>query len=111
MAKLQDENHRLYAELEEISKVLPGPYYMDPPDGGDVSVLEQLRRMSVDASQYRTTIGLSMLIDGESPKVQEILKGIDAVPAEVARLQENVMRMRNAIEIIEHTLATLRGEK
>jgi hypothetical protein len=27
--------------------------YLDPPDGGDVSLIEQLRRMSVDARRYR----------------------------------------------------------
>jgi hypothetical protein len=33
--------------------LLPGTYYMDPPDGGDVSVYEQMRRMAKDAARYR----------------------------------------------------------
>lgn len=37
----------------ELFALLPGPYYMDPPDGGDVPLVEQLRRMSVDAARYR----------------------------------------------------------
>lgn len=54
---------------------------------------------------------LARLIDGDAPVASEMLPGIDAVPSELARLQENVLRMRNAIEIIEHTLATLRSMK
>jgi hypothetical protein len=42
------------AELERaISDALPGVVYMDPPDGGSVSLGEQLRRMAVDADRYR----------------------------------------------------------
>lgn len=37
----------------DLLALLPGTYYMDPPDGGDVSVLEQLRRMSEDARKWR----------------------------------------------------------
>jgi hypothetical protein len=33
--------------------LLPGTYYMDLPDGGSVTVLEQLRRMSEDAAKWR----------------------------------------------------------
>lgn len=36
-----------------VLSVLPSVYYMDPPDGGSVSVLEQLRRMADDAAKYR----------------------------------------------------------
>lgn len=32
----------------EISAALPGARYMDPPDGGDVSLGEQVRRMAQD---------------------------------------------------------------
>ncbi len=41
------------AEREAMANVLPGHRYMDPPDGGDVPVLEQLRRMAKDAERYR----------------------------------------------------------
>ena len=42
------------AELEQaISESLPGTYYMDPPDGGNVELEEQLRRMTKDAARYR----------------------------------------------------------
>lgn len=35
-----------------VAAVLPGPYYMDEPDGGDVPIIEQLRRMAKDAERY-----------------------------------------------------------
>lgn len=38
---------------DELIALLPGSYYMDPPDGGDVSLLVQLRRMAEDAAKYR----------------------------------------------------------
>ena len=57
MAKERDEARvlldRLAAELAECAAVLPGAYYMDPPDGGDVSVSEQLSRIAKDAERYR----------------------------------------------------------
>lgn len=37
----------------DLVALLPGPYYMDPPDGGDVTLLEQLRRLAEDAARYR----------------------------------------------------------
>jgi hypothetical protein len=37
----------------ELLALLPGTYYMDPPDGGDVSIMEQMRRMAEDAARYR----------------------------------------------------------
>lgn len=41
------------AVLAKVAVVLPGSYYMDPPDGGDVPIMEQLRRMAEDARGYR----------------------------------------------------------
>jgi hypothetical protein len=37
----------------EFIALLPSATYMDPPDGGSVSVLEQFRRMAQDAARYR----------------------------------------------------------
>lgn len=34
---------------QELIAILGGSWYMDPPDGGDVPLLEQLRRMAEDA--------------------------------------------------------------
>ena len=46
-----------HSNIEQyVLSVLPSVYYMDPPDGGDVSILEQLRRMADDAAKYRATV-------------------------------------------------------
>ena len=47
------ENERLLTLERDVLRTLPGVYYMDPPDGGDVSLLKQLQRMSNDAARYR----------------------------------------------------------
>ena len=39
--------------ISEVSAAIPGVTYMDPPDGGDVSIPEQIRRMAKDAGRYR----------------------------------------------------------
>lgn len=41
------------ATNDELLALLPGTYYMDPPDGGNAGVLEQLQRMAADAARYR----------------------------------------------------------
>lgn len=49
------EDERAY-ELRrdaELAAMLPSVWYMDPPDGGNVPVLEQLRRALDDARRYR----------------------------------------------------------
>lgn len=40
-------------QTDEFAALLPGPYYMDPPDGGSVTVLEQFQRMAEDARKWR----------------------------------------------------------
>lgn len=37
----------------DLIALLPGTYYMDPPDGGSVTLLEQLQRMAKDAARFR----------------------------------------------------------
>lgn len=39
-------------EQEELASVLPGMTYMDPPDGGAPTILEQLQRQAKDAARY-----------------------------------------------------------
>lgn len=39
-------------EQEELASVLPGTTYMDPPDGGAPTILEQLQRQAKDARRY-----------------------------------------------------------
>ena len=52
-ALLTDEIERLREFERSAALTLPGVYYMDPPDGGDVSLLKQLQRSSIDAARYR----------------------------------------------------------
>ena len=39
--------------IDSLLFLLPGAYYMDPPDGGSVTMLEQLKRMAKDSERYR----------------------------------------------------------
>lgn len=43
----------LRAERDGYAALLPGSHYMDPPDGGSVTVFEQLQRMAKDAERFR----------------------------------------------------------
>ena len=51
--KLVAERDALAREVDACAAALPGPYYMDPPDGGDVPISEQVKRMARDAARYR----------------------------------------------------------
>ena len=55
VAMLEDDEQGspLSIPEEELSKLLPCSYYMDPPDGGSVTILEQLERMARDSARYR----------------------------------------------------------
>lgn len=55
----------LIAELEQCASALPGTYYMDPPDGGNVSIPEQIRRMAKDAARYRWLIASAWYVGPE----------------------------------------------
>ncbi|EPH0529446.1 hypothetical protein L4Y30_005620 [Pseudomonas aeruginosa] len=61
------EVERLEAELSQCAIALPGTYYMDPPDGGNVSIPEQIRRMAKDAARYRWLIASAWYV-GPEPK-------------------------------------------
>lgn len=43
---------------DQILATLPSVTYMDPPDGGDVSIAEQFMRMAADAELYRKLRGM-----------------------------------------------------
>ncbi|MBW6161987.1 ead/Ea22-like family protein [Pseudomonas aeruginosa] len=61
------EVERLEAELSQCASALPSTYYMDPPDGGNVSIPEQIRRMAKDAARYRWLIASAWYV-GPEPK-------------------------------------------
>ncbi len=49
-----DDSCNVLAKLEsDLAALLDVPYYMDPPDGGSVTLIEQVRRMAEDAKRYR----------------------------------------------------------
>lgn len=53
-AELATGGEKTAADVEaEFANLLPGSYYMDPPDGGSPSILEQISRMAEDAAQWR----------------------------------------------------------
>jgi len=69
--------------IREVSAAIHGVTYMDPPDGGDVSIPEQIRRMAKDAELYRwvssgvqeaeTLVSVVVCHGGDSRKVAERL--------------------------------------
>jgi hypothetical protein len=62
---------------DKLCALLPGPYYMDPPDGGSVPVLEQVERMAKDAARYRWLLANYATGDGYH-KIDAVLNGGDA---------------------------------
>ena len=50
---IREKGKEMVALRESISAALPYCYYMDPPDGGNVELPEQLLRMGEDAARYR----------------------------------------------------------
>ncbi len=53
-----------------IADLLPGTYYMDEPDGGAPTLLEQLQRMAQDAARWRTVAAAAMGVD---PKLAALM--------------------------------------
>ncbi|HHK4278322.1 TPA: hypothetical protein ACQTXP_004090 [Pseudomonas aeruginosa] len=75
------EVERLEAGLSQCAIALPGTYYMDPPDGGNVSIPEQIRRMAKDAARYRWLRGASHF---DTPQHQAFCKAYgDALDYEI----------------------------
>ncbi|WP_202131282.1 hypothetical protein [Pseudomonas aeruginosa] len=85
---LIDEVERLEEELSQCASALPGTYYMDPPDGGNVSIPEQIRRMAKDAARYRwlrerdlETISRGGVFAGMTP--ENIVLNLEDLDAEI----------------------------
>ncbi|EPK5820824.1 hypothetical protein L4Z93_000920 [Pseudomonas aeruginosa] len=75
------EVERLEEELSQCASALPGTYYMDPPDGGNVSIPEQIRRMAKNAARYRWLRGASHF---DTPQHQAFCKAYgDALDYEI----------------------------
>lgn len=71
IATLTAEVSRLTVALAEVSAALPGPVYMDPPDGGDVSLAEQVRRMAAELE--KETAHSKHLAGAVSRKIDELI--------------------------------------
>lgn len=83
--------------------LLPGTYYMDLPDGGDATVLEQLKRMAEDAAEWRDHVGklgapgaaeavpalVDLLMDVE--EADEIERAAELLETYVQFIQNHVM--------------------
>ncbi|ALY46389.1 TPA: hypothetical protein SL665_001647 [Pseudomonas aeruginosa] len=85
---LIDEVERLEEELSQCASAPPGTYYMDPPDGGNVSIPEQIRRMAKDAARYRwlrerdlETISRGGVFAGMTP--ENIVLNLEDLDAEI----------------------------
>lgn len=68
---LTAEVARLTAELAEVAAALPGPVYMDLPDGGDVSLAEQVRRMAAELE--KETAHSKHLAGAVSRKIEDLI--------------------------------------
>lgn len=64
-------------EQQELSSVLPGTTYMDPPDGGAPTILEQLQRQAKDAARY-LSIRAALLSGG--PEWQKLAALLNIAP-------------------------------
>jgi hypothetical protein len=65
---LMAERDALAREVDACAAALPGPYYMDPPDGGDVPISEQVKRMARDAAAMKGFADLWYFVMDEAPR-------------------------------------------
>jgi hypothetical protein len=76
IARADGLEQKLWRELSEISSAIGTTRYMAPPDGGDVSLAEQVRRMKAD---YEKSIAAC-------------LTKIDALVSELKSTQEQAIK-------------------
>lgn len=89
---------------DDLAKLLPYGYYMDPPDGGSPTVLEQVARMAEDAARYRY---LRNDCAGFDIAVAE-LDRLRADKAHVTTMFESTSKLlNNAIDLVEKKNAQL----
>ena len=74
--------------IAEVTAAIPGVTYMDLPDGGDVWIPEQIRRMAKDAERYRW---LRVRLPGSAYRIAGVIyseggQGVD-VAIDAAMLQ------------------------
>ncbi|WP_249207064.1 hypothetical protein [Burkholderia cenocepacia] len=97
----------------DLAALLPGTYYMDPPDGGDISLLEQLRRMAKDAARHRSAAAINdearEFLYGNLESIQSAIeladaagncsqaRGLEAVEYQIRRLFSGNPEPRNEV--------------
>ncbi|MEJ1933874.1 hypothetical protein WDZ92_27060 [Nostoc sp. NIES-2111] len=88
-------------EQAELASVLPGTYYMDPPDGGSVTVLEQLQRMAEDARKWRECRESALQeFAMESAQNTRLMEAIAPILESGHMNQEDLARLRAVYESI-----------
>lgn len=93
-AELATGGEKTAADVEaEFADLLPGSYYMDPPDGGSPSVLEQVSRMAEDAAQWRAHI--ASLGQSSAPVTAEPVASIGDAPGFENALFQYVQELTN----------------
>lgn len=79
--------------ISEIAALLPGVWYMDPPDGGDVPITEQVRRMAEDATKWRDHIKtqenikeqMTIFLDNQREDSKRMVETLSTPPSEEAK--------------------------
>jgi hypothetical protein len=70
----------------QLLALLSGSYYMDPPDGGSVTLYEQLQRMSKDAAKWREFDGNARVVTA---------RRVVSEPAPTGTRQDSPAAMKN----------------
>jgi hypothetical protein len=79
-ARLREQVVALTLQLDDCAAALPGPRYMDPPDGGSVTVADQVRRMAshVDSLDHDLSMTLSSNIEAAA-EIKSLTQERDAL--------------------------------
>lgn len=78
MATLEAQLAAERADADRLITLLPGTIYLDPPDGGSVTIFEQFQRMALDAERYRWGIKNARWIRHEHEAYVAIPVALDA---------------------------------
>jgi hypothetical protein len=84
------EASRIYAEPDTLTAVLPGVTYMNPPDGGSVTFVEQFARMAKDAERYRWLRDNALSDDQTGTTSPYVIVGQTMTPIESTRLDKAI---------------------
>lgn len=97
---LADECKGLEAQIAAVSEAIGGSEYMDPPDGGDVSLAEQVGRMraeNVRLRQWQREM-VEKAADKSLDGYRELASKCAALEAENDRLRSELAAAREALE-------------